>query len=155
MEYRINLKQYQAGKRFDLGEDFRGNSPAGESISFNSFYMEKNGQPFYPVSGEFHYSRMDAGRWEDELIKMRMGGINIVSTYLFWNHIEEEEGVFDFTGRRDMGCMSFSGSVPSTTERSGTEGCRTGCTENPLRCGRATRAFWDMCGACTERSGNR
>ena len=102
MEYRINLKQYQAGKRFDLGEDFRGNSPAGESISFNSFYMEKNGQPFYPVSGEFHYSRMDAGRWEDELIKMRMGGINIVSTYLFWNHIEEEEGVFDFTGRRDL-----------------------------------------------------
>ena len=33
---------------------------------------------------------------------MRMGGVNIVSTYLFWNHIEEEEGVFDFTGRGDL-----------------------------------------------------
>ena len=102
MKYQMDLSRYQAGARFDLGEDFRGSSPNGERISFNNFYMERNGEPFYPVSGEFHYSRMDASRWEDELIKMRMGGINIVSTYLFWNHIEEDEGVFDFSGRRDL-----------------------------------------------------
>ncbi len=102
MNYQMDLSQYRAGPRFDLGEDFCGSSPSGEQISFNNFYMERDGKPFFPVSGEFHYSRMDAGRWEDELIKMRMGGINIVSTYLFWNHIEEEEGVFDFSGRRDL-----------------------------------------------------
>ena len=102
MEYQMDLSRFQAGTRFDLGEDFRGSAPTGEQISFSNFYMERDGKPFYPVSGEFHYSRMDAGRWEDELIKMRMGGINVVSTYLFWNHIEEEEGVFDFTGRRDL-----------------------------------------------------
>lgn len=102
MEYRIDLSEYRDGPRFDLGEDFRGCSPAGERLSFNNYYMEMNGEPFYPVSGEFHFSRMDDGRWEDELIKMRMGGINIVSTYVFWNHIEEEDGVFDFSGRRDL-----------------------------------------------------
>ena len=102
MEYQIDLSRYQEGTRFDLGKDFKGSSPAGEWISFNNYYMEKNGKPFFPVAGELHYSRMEASRWEDELIKMRMGGINVVSTYLFWNHIEEEEGVFDFTGRRDL-----------------------------------------------------
>ena len=102
MKYEIDLSHFQEGIRFDLGEDFCGSSPSGERISFSNFYMERDGKPFYPVSGELHYSRMDAGRWEDELIKMRMGGINIVSTYLFWNHIEEEEGIFDFTGRRDL-----------------------------------------------------
>ena len=102
MQYQVDLSRYQKTPRFELGEDFRGSSPQGEWISFNNFYMERNGEPFYPVSGEFHYSRMDADRWEDELIKLRMGGINIVSTYLFWNHIEEDEGVFDFTGRRDL-----------------------------------------------------
>ena len=102
MQYRMDLSQYTAGSLFGLGPDFSGSSPADGRISFNNYYMEKDGKPFYPVSGEFHYSRMDAARWEDELIKMRLGGINIVSTYLFWNHIEEEEGVFDFSGRRDL-----------------------------------------------------
>ena len=41
-------------------------------------------------------------RWEDELIKMKLCGLNIVSTYVLWNHHEEEEGVFDFSGRRDL-----------------------------------------------------
>ncbi len=102
MEYRMDLTGFQQRDRFDLGPDFAGSAPEGERLSFNSYYMERDGRPFYPVSGEFHYSRMDAGRWHDELIKLRMGGINVVSTYLFWNHIEEEEGVFDFTGRRDL-----------------------------------------------------
>ena len=74
MEYQMDLSGYREGPRFGLGDDFCGSSPAGERIGFNNYYMEKNGEPFYPVSGEFHFSRMDDGRWEDELIKMRMGG---------------------------------------------------------------------------------
>ena len=102
MRYTVDVKQVKPGQPAALGADFSDVSPVKERISFNNFYMEKDGKPFYPVSGEFHYSRMDERRWEDELIKMRMGGVNIVSTYLFWNHMEEEEGVFDFTGRRDI-----------------------------------------------------
>ena len=102
MRYEMDLTSYQTSKLFSLGEDFSCANPSGERLSINNFYFEKNGKPFYPVSGEFHYSRMDDRRWEDELIKMRMGGVNVVSTYLFWNHIEEEEGVFDFSGRRNL-----------------------------------------------------
>ena len=102
MRYEVNLQGFRPAPLHDLGEDFSGTSAAGETIAFNNYHMERNGAPYYAVSGEFHYSRMDPARWEDEIIKMRMGGVNIVSTYLFWNHIEEEEGVFDFTGRRDL-----------------------------------------------------
>ncbi|MBQ8159898.1 MAG: beta-galactosidase [Clostridia bacterium] len=97
----VDLRQFTPQSRTDLGEDFSGQGPRG-AISFNSFYMEMDGKPFFPVSGEFHYSRMDERRWERELIKMRQGGVNVVSTYIFWNHLEEEEGVFDFSGRRNL-----------------------------------------------------
>ena len=98
----IDLNGYKSAGLYSLGEDFSGTSGNGDVISFNNYYMEKSGKPFFAVSGEFHYSRMDESRWEDEIIKMRLGGVNIISSYLFWNHIEEEEGVFDFSGRRNL-----------------------------------------------------
>lgn len=89
-------------KIYPLGQDFCGTSKDGTEISFTNYYMQKNGKPFFGVSGEFHFSRMSDARWEDELIKMKMGGLNIVATYVFWIHHEEEEGKFDFTGRRNL-----------------------------------------------------
>ncbi len=102
MQHKIDLKGFQPAPLRDLGADFTGACPGGDRISSNNYFLEKNGKPFFAVSGEFHYSRMDDRRWEDELIKMRMGGISVIATYLFWNHIEEEEGVFDFTGCRNL-----------------------------------------------------
>ncbi len=100
--YTVDVRNFRPVPVRSLGGCFSGRNPSGDVLSVNSFYLEKNGRPFFPVSGEFHYSRMDERRWEDELIKMRMGGVNTVSTYVFWNHVEEQEGVFDFTGRRDL-----------------------------------------------------
>ncbi len=102
MDYSVDLRDFKPQPLYDLGEDFTGRSAGGGEISFNNYYMETDRKPYFAVSGEFHYSRMAPERWEDELIKLRMGGINIVSTYVLWNHHEEEEGRFDFTGRRDL-----------------------------------------------------
>ncbi len=102
MGYSVDLRDFKPQPLYDLGEDFTGRSAGGGEISFNNYYMEKDRKPYFAVSGEFHYSRMVPERWEDELIKLRMGGINIVSTYVLWNHHEEEEGCFDFTGNRDL-----------------------------------------------------
>lgn len=102
MENRLSLKGLPEKKIFDLGDGFRGENGRGDEISFTNFYMMKNHKPFFGVSGEFHFSRMSDERWEDEIIKMKMAGINIVSTYVFWIHHEEEEGVFDFSGRRNL-----------------------------------------------------
>ena len=102
MRHELDLTGYQPSALYPLGEDFSGASSTGDTLSFNNYYLERNGEPFFGISGEFHYSRMNAQRWEDEIIKMRLGGVNVVSTYLFWNHIEEDEGVFDFSGSRDL-----------------------------------------------------
>ena len=80
----------------------RNTAPNGSVIDFTTYYMTVDGKPFYGVCGEFHYSRMDASRWDEELAKMAMGGVNVVSTYIFWNHHEEHEDEWDFTGNRDL-----------------------------------------------------
>ncbi|RUS46676.1 beta-galactosidase [Cohnella sp. AR92] len=80
----------------------KGIHPSGESLSFSNYYMERNGKPYFGICGEFHYARYDESLWEDEIVKMKMGGINIVSTYIFWNFHEEIRGVFRWDGRRNL-----------------------------------------------------
>lgn len=102
MSYELDIRGAAAERIYPLGEAFHGKNPEGTELAFNNYYMEKDGQPFFSVSGEFHFSRMNCIRWEDELIKMKMAGLNIVATYIFWIHHEEEEGKFDFTGSKDL-----------------------------------------------------
>ena len=40
--------------------------------------------------GEVHFSRIPADEWKDEVRKMKLGGVTIIATYVFWNHIEEQ-----------------------------------------------------------------
>ena len=35
-------------------------------------------------------------------MRMKAGGLNTVAVYVFWIHHEEQRGVFDFSGRRDI-----------------------------------------------------
>ena len=79
-----------------------GRSPDGRALAINSRYLTVDGQPWFPVMGEFQYSRYPAEAWETELLKMKAGGVRIVSTYIFWIHHEEVEGQFDWSGRRDL-----------------------------------------------------
>lgn len=79
-----------------------GKSPEGGSIEVNSFYMSIDGKPVIPVMGEFHYSRYPNEQWEEQILKMKAGGVNVIPTYVFWNIHEEKEGQFDWTGDRDL-----------------------------------------------------
>jgi len=60
-------------------------------------------KPVVPVIGEFHFSRYPSEMWEDEIKKMKAGGITIIASYLFWIYHEEKEGDFDFRGDKDVG----------------------------------------------------
>ncbi|MDO5292044.1 MAG: beta-galactosidase [bacterium] len=102
MEHYMKIAGLKKKDLKDLGEDFSATNDKGKKIGFTNYYMEKDHKPFYGVSGEFHFSRCDAKRWEDELVKMKLGGITVISTYVFWNHHEEEEGVFEFSGNKDL-----------------------------------------------------
>jgi len=77
-------------------------SPSGHTIGINSMYMTLDGRPWLPVMGEFHSSRVPESEWEEELLKMKSAGVQIVSTYVIWIHHEEIEGEFDWSGQRDL-----------------------------------------------------
>ena len=52
--------------------------------------------------GEVHYSRIPADEWPAEVRKMKDGGVSLIATYVFWNHVEEQEGIFNWSGQRDL-----------------------------------------------------
>ena len=58
--------------------------------------------PMAARDGEFHYSRAPEDEWEEELLKMKSAGVQIISTYVIWIHHEEIEGEFDWSGRKDL-----------------------------------------------------
>ncbi len=79
-----------------------GRSPDGSVLYADSRCLTLDGRPWFPVMGEFHFARYPADEWQPELLKMKAGGITVVSTYVFWIYHEETEGRFDWTGRRDL-----------------------------------------------------
>ena len=61
-----------------------------------------DGRRVCPVMGEVHYSRIPADEWPAEVRKMKEGGVTIIATYIFWNHVEEQEGIFRWDGQRNL-----------------------------------------------------
>ncbi|MDE6290592.1 MAG: beta-galactosidase [Muribaculaceae bacterium] len=55
-----------------------------------------------PVMGEIHYSRLPENEWRSSVRKMKDGGVTLIATYVFWNHIEQNEGKFDWSGQRNL-----------------------------------------------------
>ena len=70
--------------------------------SQNTNYFTKDDNPYMIIAGEMHFAREPVNRWEETLLKMKALGLNAVSTYVFWNYHEEEKGIFDFSGNRDI-----------------------------------------------------
>jgi beta-galactosidase len=62
-----------------------------------------NGKPFQIISGEIHPARVPAEYWRHRIEMAKAMGCNTVSAYLFWNHHESTEGIYDFrTGNRNI-----------------------------------------------------
>ena len=103
MAVNIDLRFTSSKEHCDLPITVQGDDvdPQGKRIAINDYFINMDGEPWYGVCGEFHYSRVNADRWGEELAKMAMN-INIVSTYVFWNHHEEHEGHWNFSGNRNL-----------------------------------------------------
>ncbi|MBE6571872.1 MAG: hypothetical protein E7656_06470 [Ruminococcaceae bacterium] len=79
-----------------------GGTVMGFEYGITEQYLTKNGKPYIYRMGEMHYSRVPEDRWEEELIKMRDGGIDVISSYVIWIHHEEKDGEFCFDGNRNI-----------------------------------------------------
>lgn len=76
--------------------------PFSSSVTWDKHSLLIDGRHVCPVMGEIHYSRVPANEWTAEVHKMREGGVTIIAAYIFWNHIEELENQFDWSGQRDL-----------------------------------------------------
>ena len=107
MSYEIDLSQARQLARTPVYEIpvIRTESacgPDGGTLGATNRFLTRDGSPWIPVAGEMHYSRLAADRWDTELAKMAAAGIDVVSTYVFWNHHEEREGEWNFSGNRNV-----------------------------------------------------
>ncbi len=97
----INANNLKKKKIYYLN-DFSYFNKNKQSIKFTNYYMERNSIPYLGATGEFHFSRVEEFRWEDEIIKMKNCGIDTIATYLFWIHHEEQEGIFNFKDNKNI-----------------------------------------------------
>ena len=74
----------------------------GKNVTWDKHSLIIDGHRVCPVMGEVHYSRIPANEWQQEIRKMKEGGVTIIATYVFWNHVEEEEGIFRWDGQRNL-----------------------------------------------------
>ena len=77
-------------------------SDLGKPVTWDRHSLMIDGRRVCPVMGEVHYSRIPADEWAAEVRKIKEGGVTIIATYVFWNHIEEQEGIFRWDGQRDL-----------------------------------------------------
>lgn len=71
-------------------------------VKWDKYSLIIDGQRVMPVMGEIHYSRVPVSEWAQEVRKMKKGGVTLLATYIFWNHIEEQEGIFRWDGQRSL-----------------------------------------------------
>ncbi|WP_347304205.1 beta-galactosidase [Croceibacterium sp. TMG7-5b_MA50] len=77
-------------------------SPNGDIIDVNSRYFTLNGEPWMPVMGEFHYTRFPPEEWDEQLAKIKAQGLDVVASYVIWNHHEARPAEFDWSGDRNL-----------------------------------------------------
>jgi hypothetical protein len=78
---------------------------AANQYGVNSSYFTKNGAPWFPLMGEFHFIRYPHEYWEEEIVKMKSAGLSIVATYIFWNAHENPKDTWNWT--KDLNLRKF------------------------------------------------
>ena len=75
----------------------------GADLVLSNRSLLRRGRRWIPISGELHLTRLPRDRWGLALELLRAGGVDVVSTYVFWNHHQPSaDRDPDFTGDRDV-----------------------------------------------------
>lgn len=72
-------------------------------VDYDRYAMKINGDPTVIRSAAMHYFRLPGQQmWRDRLYKLKAAGYNTVDLYFCWSFHSPEQGVYDFTGVRDI-----------------------------------------------------
>ncbi len=74
--------------------------PSKVSLSQNTVLI--NGLPVIGLCSSLFYFRIPRALWKDRLEKVKAFGYNCIDVYFPWNYHELSEGVWDFSGERDV-----------------------------------------------------
>ncbi|MDD5503069.1 MAG: beta-galactosidase [Candidatus Thermoplasmatota archaeon] len=73
------------------------------SVSFDRYSLLIDGEREFIASGEFNLYRCPSvEQWRDRLEKIKASGFNCVDLYISWAYHCTAEGVYDFSGNRDV-----------------------------------------------------
>ncbi len=79
-----------------------GTNTAGDKVTATNYNIVLNGKPVALIMGEFHFQRYPKSEWEEAILEIKAGGINTISTYVFWNMMEPFPNQFNFEDRNDF-----------------------------------------------------
>ena len=82
------------------GEKFKVNLEK-RNLQIGNKYLIKDGKPYFPIMGEFHYSRYPADMWEKELLKMKAGGVAKSRHESYKRIFEEQRSVPEWKRRQE------------------------------------------------------
>ncbi|XP_074263626.1 beta-galactosidase 5-like isoform X1 [Silene latifolia] len=72
------------------------------AITYDNKGIIINGQRKILISGSIHYPRSTPDMWEDLITKAKVGGLDVIDTYVFWNVHEPSPGKYNFEERYDI-----------------------------------------------------
>ena len=73
------------------------------TVTYDKYSLMIDGKRTFVWSGEFHYWRLPSpSLWRDMLQKMKAEGYNATSIYFDWAYHSPKQGVYDFSGIRDV-----------------------------------------------------
>ncbi|KAK4481313.1 hypothetical protein RD792_012198 [Penstemon davidsonii] len=75
---------------------------SGGDVTYDGRSLIINGQRKLLFSGSIHYPRSTPDMWPSLITKAKIGGLDAISTYVFWNLHEPQPGQYDFSGNRDI-----------------------------------------------------
>lgn len=86
---------------FSLSAKASDTSSSGTFSAGNNTFL-LNGKPIVIRAGELHYARIPRAYWDQRIKLCKAMGMNTICIYLFWNFHEQQQGVFDFAGQKDV-----------------------------------------------------
>ncbi|XP_057795715.1 beta-galactosidase 16 [Salvia miltiorrhiza] len=74
----------------------------GGEVAYDGRSLIINGQRKLLFSGSIHYTRSTPHMWPYLISQAKLGGLDAIDTYVFWNIHEPQPGQYYFSGRRDI-----------------------------------------------------
>lgn len=72
--------------------------PGGiHKFGFQKDQFVLDNKPFQIISGEMHPARIPKAYWRQRIQMAKAMGCNTIAAYIFWNYLEVQPGIFDFT----------------------------------------------------------